>query len=146
MKLLITGDVHGLEQLLIDVISANLDVDLKLNTGDLQISDNFVRENGLIAVRGNCDFYTEFNDEEIIVYDNRKILLVHGHLFNVKYSINELVSYAKSKSVDICIFGHTHIPYEKIIDGIHFINPGALNHFKPTYAIYDNGKVTFKTI
>lgn len=146
MKLLITGDVHGLEQLLLDVISANLDISLKLNTGDLQISDTIVKQNGLIAVRGNCDLYSDLNDEEIISFDNKKILLVHGHLFNVKYSLNELVSYAKDKKVDICIFGHTHLAFDEVIDGIHFINPGALNHFKPSYAIYDNGRVIFKTI
>ena len=38
-------------------------------------------------------------------------------------SRNAALSHAQA---DICLFGHTHIPYFEIVDGLYVMNPGAV--------------------
>lgn len=33
---------------------------------------------------------------------------------------------AKGSPYDVQIMGHSHVPYHKIVDGVHFINPGSV--------------------
>jgi predicted phosphodiesterase len=33
---------------------------------------------------------------------------------------------AKDSSYQVQIMGHSHVPYYKIVDGVHFINPGSV--------------------
>lgn len=146
MKILITSEVHGDLNSFLKIINKHQDVDLHLNAGDLQLSEFELNKIKMIAVRGNTDLYSNLELNEIISFNNKKILLTHGHEFNVKYSLDKLVSYAKSLSVDICIFGHTHVPFDRVIDNIHFINPGPIEGLKPSYAIYTDGKVVHYTL
>ena len=55
-------------------------------------------------------------------------MFCHGHTFYVKHGIERFVQEAKNNSADIALFGHTHTPFYKIIDGIHVFNPGALQN------------------
>lgn len=78
-------------------------------------------------VRGNCDIYDEsFNDNEIVEVNGVKILLTHGHLYNVKREMFTLEKFSEKLGVDAVSFGHTHVPYLKEENGIKFFNPGAL--------------------
>lgn len=90
-------------------------------------------------VRGNTDFYDrDFKDIEIFKLNDKKILLTHGHLQGVKSNLNDLEKLAKAEGVEVCVFGHTHIEFQKENDGIFYLNPGALQDKK--YVIYD-GKI-----
>lgn len=85
--------------------------------GDYKFNDN------IIYVRGNCDLKGEKIKE--IVINNKKILITHGDLFDVKYTLNRLFYKALDSKCDICIYGHTHYQQVEEIEGIYFINPGA---------------------
>jgi putative phosphoesterase len=142
MKLLITGDIHGRSDLLEEVLNKEQDYDLHLCTGDLGIDIKTLNRHNIVAVKGNNDYYYDLPYERVIDLEGNKILLTHGHLQNVKYGLKELVDFAKSKHVDICIFGHTHQLYIEEIDHILFINPGALSNFRDkSYVIYEEGQV-----
>lgn len=144
MKLLITGDIHGRSDILQKVLKDNSDIDLHLNTGDLELDEEIIIKSKMIAVKGNTDYKSSLPEVRYINIDNLKILLTHGHLYGVKQGIKELVEYAKANSVDICIFGHTHEAFDQVISGIRFINPGHLSGYKgKTYAVYEDGKVNF---
>ncbi|MBU1143019.1 MAG: metallophosphoesterase family protein, partial [Firmicutes bacterium] len=43
----------------------------------------------------------------------------------------------------IVIFGHTHERYLMVENNMMLINPGALGDYHRSYAIYENGEVTF---
>jgi predicted phosphodiesterase len=39
---------------------------------------------------------------------------------------NETIQWFCKRKKSICILGHSHTPYHKTIDGVHFINPGSV--------------------
>ena len=71
------------------------------------------------------------------------MMLTHGHLEYVKFGLEKLKLKAKLNQVDIVIFGHTHERYLMVEENIMFINPGALGDYQKSYAIYQDGQVTF---
>lgn len=64
--------------------------------------------------------------ERIIDVCGYKILICHGHLYHVKYSLQDLINEGISQQVDIICFGHTHIPLITKKKGILLLNPGSL--------------------
>ena len=57
--------------------------------------------------------------------------------------LEKLIKLAEYIKVDYVIYGHTH--EKKLLEyhGITYINPGAVSNITPSYALYENGKVTF---
>lgn len=147
MRLLITGDIHGRNDILEKVLKQEPTFDLHLNTGDLGLDLQTIENAKMIAVKGNTDYYLDLPTERMIEFKGLKILLTHGHLQNVKYGLNELILMAKEMDADICIFGHTHDAFYRSIDNIIFINPGALTGQKnKTYAVYEKEKVSIVNV
>ncbi len=81
----------------------------------------------IIAVRGNCDsevdqMVLEFpmmDDYKIIDLITRKLWISHGHL----YHENNLPN---MNPCDVLINGHFHIHVSKMINQIHYLNPGSI--------------------
>ena len=143
MKLLITSDVHGEVEKLEAVIKKNKDCEHILCAGDIGLTNVQIEDNNLIAVKGNCDYYSNLPLDRILDLGGKKILLTHGHVEQVKYGLEGLFQKAEHLGIDIVVFGHIHYPVLKTINNILFINPGALNDVKGNYAIYEDGVVTF---
>jgi putative phosphoesterase len=64
--------------------------------------------------------------------DGRRVLLVHGsprkineYLFEDR-PIASFQRLAASSQADIIVFGHTHRPYTKLVDGVLFVNAGSV--------------------
>lgn len=51
----------------------------------------------------------------------------------------------RPSAVDVIFCGHRHFRYEKIIDGVKIVSPGALHSVEPSFAVYDTdtNKVEF---
>lgn len=125
--------------------------------GDLY-EDGSVLENKTfldgISVLGNNDYmlYGKFSDEEIIELNEYKIFACHGHKYKVENDLSQLREKAEKEKFDICLFGHTHVYHEEIINGIYYYNPGspsiAKYSYDPTsFGILDlENKVEFKKI
>ncbi|RJX24695.1 MAG: YfcE family phosphodiesterase [Acholeplasma sp.] len=143
MKLLITSDVHGRESELIEIIQRHPEVNYHLNAGDMALDPKRYERHHIISVKGNNDFGIDLPYERILDLEEKKILLVHGHLEHVKFGLERLKLKAKLLQADIVIFGHTHERYLMVEEHILFINPGALGDYHQSYAIYDDGQVTF---
>lgn len=81
----------------------------------------------IIAVRGNCDSevdemvlsYPMMGDYSIILHNNRKLFLTHGHVYN-KENLPALAD------GDVIIHGHTHVPVAEKFKNIFIINPGSI--------------------
>lgn len=80
------------------------------------------------GVRGNCDLgiIPGAKDEIVFDYRDKKIWLVHGHQYGVKYSTQELWARAKQLAVQVVVFGHTHSPMVEQQDDIWLVNPGSI--------------------
>ena len=95
----------------------------------------------LYTVSGNCDdtyFGTLFSDDErIIELGGKRIMMTHGHRYDVKSTLTRLVYIAAQREVDIVLFGHTHCAFEKCLTpdscempklnkNLYILNPGAI--------------------
>ena len=67
----------------------------------------------------------------------KKIFITHGHLYNVKYTLNNLYYAAREKNADIVCFGHTHNPMSEYVDGLYVLNPGSCHGYGASYAYID---------
>lgn len=64
--------------------------------------------------------------------DGKRVLLVHGsprklneYLFEDR-AISTFQRIAAASGADIIVFGHTHKPYTKLVDGVLFVNAGSV--------------------
>jgi uncharacterized protein len=145
MKMLITSDVHGDLQGLKDVIHRHKDISIHLNAGDMALDPKHYEPFHIITVKGNNDFGVDLPYIRILDIGGIKIMLSHGHLEHVKFSLDKLKLRAKLEGVALVIFGHTHERYLMVENNIMFVNPGALGDYHKSYATYDHGQVTFHT-
>ena len=93
------------------------------------------------CVCGNCDFGSSDEYQLISYVKDIQFYCTHGHQWNVKHSLEELIQEAKKKEVKVLLYGHTHEAYYEYRDGIHIFNPGSLGSprglFYPTYGVID---------
>ncbi len=129
MKIVVMSDSHGKLANLIDVglMHKNADAFLFLGDGWRDFEDfKLAFDNKLcISVKGNCDLGCDEITERVYEVYGVKIFMAHGHTYGVKGGIGAMLKEAKKQNCDIMLYGHTHIAYEKYIDGIYVLNPGT---------------------
>ena len=80
--------------------------------------------------------------------DGRRVLLVHGsprRMNEYLFADRPLSSFqrlADASQADVIVFGHTHVPYIKDVDGVRFVNVGSVGKPKDgdpraCYAFFD---------
>lgn len=146
MKLLITSDIHGREDRLKEVVKKHKDVDYHLNAGDICLDPIVYEKYHMILVKGNNDFFSSEPLFRALDLNGVKIYLTHGHKEHVKFGLDKLLLNAQLHESNLVIFGHTHQKYLKIDPQITILNPGALGDYHKSYAIYDEGQITFYTL
>ncbi len=80
----------------------------------------------MISVAGNCDTFSKKPRMARAAYGSHRLLAVHGHLQDVKYTYDPLSYYAEENGATIALFGHTHRAYVGWMGGVMLVNPGAL--------------------
>ena len=107
----------------------------------------------IVMVRGNNDFFSSLEREIELELGPHRILLTHGHYYNVSLGVETLEQEAIERGCDIAMYGHTHRPYLEIGDQVTILNPGSLSYprqegRRPSYMIMDmedDGRVHFYT-
>ena len=142
MKILVISDSHGAKNNIARAIALETP-DAVLHLGDrvtdcidveLEYPDILLR-----SIRGNCDRSSAGLDIDEFVLCGKRLLMTHGHLYGVKTGYSRIIDAAIIRSVDVLLFGHTHIPYYSVIDGIAVINPGSLGEGTKSYAVLEIG-------
>ncbi|RSK28064.1 metallophosphoesterase [Bacillus sp. HMF5848] len=141
MKLLITSDSHGWQKQLLDIKKNHEDVTDLIHCGDSELAADTDELVGYQVVRGNCDYDSGFPNDLITEFAGYKIYVTHGHLYNVKMSLQNLLYRAQETGAKIVCFGHSHIAGSEMIDNVLFINPGSIRlprkRQEETYAILE---------
>ena len=163
-KIIVFSDSHKetslMRQVTSNLLSSKMfDFCAIIHLGDHRSDAICLQESGLpvYAVPGNCDTdlansgqpqqslsILKTSDPAVGEIINRphalieiagvKILITHGHRYNVKSSYMSLCYKAREMGADACLFGHTHIPCEFDYENIKFLNPGSVKYGK-TYGI-----------
>lgn len=134
MKIIVVSDTHGSYRNFKRIMQLNKNADIVVHCGDSRGELNEIMrefpDKTYYAVRGNCDFSAALNSEEFFTVEGVRFMVTHGHLYNVKYGLMNLFMAAKEKEADIALFGHTHIAYDGLADGIRLFNPGSAGYGK----------------
>ena len=131
MKILVVSDTHGHERNLMTVLRKVKPVDALIHCGDLKGGEDYIRqiaECPAYLVRGNNDYFSDLPREEEITLGGYKILVTHGHMYGVSMGTQMLEEEARSRGVQVAMFGHTHRPYLDIQDDLVVLNPGSLSY------------------
>lgn len=138
-KVLVLSDSHGHLGLISDALKLELNnVDIVIHLGDAWFDMKpFIKtikdsQKEVLIIRGNVDSMREDSttpfipEIEFLEIEGKKIMCTHGHIFAVQDGLDKLKHSAASNGSKIVMFGHTHQPFAKEIDGIFFFNPGPL--------------------
>ena len=131
---LIISDYHRREDY-VELLIKKYNPDRILCLGDSESEDYFLMSNGILSVKGNCD-YNDLPLKIVIEINGKRVLMIHGHQHGVKFGLDRLYYLALQEHCDYVFYGHTHVPHKEIIDGITFFNPGALLYGE--YALMDD--------
>lgn len=108
-KWIIISDNHNESGILYHVFEKHQDADAFLHLGDSEFQYNDTELSLYHRVKGNCDFYPEFPEEEIIEEEGMKAFYTHGHFYDVNRTRMKLAEKAKSLSCQFAFYGHTHV-------------------------------------
>ena len=138
MKFLVFSDSHSNSSKIkevIDLHKAKCDCIIFLGDGlkDIYYIMEQYREIPFFIVKGNCDFLTgDVEEEKLVCFDNFKIFITHGHKYGVKSGYGRLAYRARELEADAVLFGHTHIPFDDVIEiadkQIKLFNPGSIGY------------------
>lgn len=134
LRIIIASDNHGHHELLKSIMEYEKKIGEKegksllfLHAGDSSAKYEDELE-GWLSVKGNMDFCEFLPFYRIIPLGMHKIFLTHGHL----YSNASILNIMEENKCDICITGHTHVPFIQNKNGMYFINPGSTS--RPRFA------------
>ena len=135
MKITVISDTH------ISTVSNNLDhkmlddiksSDICLHAGDFteykvfKELSNFTKVYGVCGNMDDSQIKKELPERMIIDVEGIKIALTHGRGSPIKVMDSIKIIFENSyQDIDIFIFGHSHIPLDKIINGKIYFNPGS---------------------
>ena len=123
MKILLVSDSHSNYEALDRLFKMYPNMDLYLHAGDSEQDEFSIKP--FISVRGNCDHYYDFLNFLVIPSPYGNIYVQHTP-FVSKSVINE-------HNAKIVIHGHTHTRRNEKVNGILFINPGAISFARDKY-------------
>lgn len=151
-KILVLSDSHGnVNNMVLAVRSAS--PDLIIHLGDCWSDAQKLRLKfpgiPMEQVPGNCDCNQEFQERELLI-EGKRILICHGHTFNVKAGYLNLEYAAEDRKVDAALFGHTHRVFYDVHNRITYLNPGSIGSpafgVPPSYGILEvdsfTGRIT----
>ncbi len=145
MKVLIVSDTHRRMENFFKVTDIEAPLDLIIHCGDAEGSEDMIYADAQCHVEiilGNNDFFSDLPREREFSIGRYKVWLTHGHNYFVSTGGQVLKEEAKSKGVDIVIYGHTHRPVIDMEEDIIALNPGSLTFprqegKRPSYIIME---------
>ncbi|MCP8967347.1 metallophosphoesterase family protein [Ectobacillus ponti] len=142
MKVLIVSDSHGstaeLEQL---KALHQQEAELMIHCGDSELGEADEALAGYTVVRGNCDWRGSFPNEIITEAGGLRFFVTHGHLYNIKMTLQTLLYKAMEQGARVACFGHSHVLGAEVINGVLLLNPGSIllprGRKEKTYALLE---------
>jgi uncharacterized protein len=142
MKVIVLSDTHAhhIAELPLLLLNAMMQADYILHLGDFEsreLVEDLKRLNNFRGVTGNHDFEEItciLPRKDIVEIGGKRIGLIHGHKCSVPFGIQYgMRSRFKKEKLDAILYGHTHIPTCKTVNGLLFFNPGSACGRFPAY-------------
>lgn len=146
MKILVISDTHGSDECIRSALRKESDAEIVIHCGDGAFDVDEVKydfpDKMFICVKGNNDFSRSLEIYKLLTLGGKKIFVTHGHHHDVRSSPYSVCLAAEESGANICLYGHTHIPYNDIYKEMYVMNPGSLR-YKGTYGVItiENGEI-----
>jgi putative phosphoesterase len=139
MKIAVISDTHtvSLQHFPDPLLKVLKQADLIIHAGDFTHPDVLRELCGMgevKAVYGNNDFKQLrglLGATETFSVNGKRIGLIHG--WGQPWGLEDRIR-KRFGSIDLIIYGHSHRPYNDVIGGVHFFNPGVASE---TYGILE---------
>ncbi len=153
-KIVVFSDSHGsYDEMEMVIKKEKPDLVFFLGDGerDIDLIQSIYDDLKVMAVRGNCDLYSDLPAFLDFSIHGVRIFATHGHSYEVKYdrTLHVLKKEGKKYGADVILFGHTHEPYYEKYNGVIIMNPGTIGEgSRLSYGILnvDNGHVSGKIL
>ena len=145
-KYLAFSDSHGRDESMLEVIGQyKNELEGLFFMGDMEGSGDRLRNSipgPTYVVRGNCDWYSQAPQFQVIRLHGHTVAMTHGHRQHVNTGIDVLKYWALEQGADIVLYGHTHVPFVEQTSRLTVVNPGSISRPRqsdhiPTYAVID---------
>lgn len=104
----------------------------------------------ILAVRGNCEAEVDqmvlpfpcMADYAMMEADGVRMYLTHGHHFNPEHL-------PPLRQGDVFLYGHTHVKFDQVVDGIRCLNPGSVSIPKDgshSCLVFENGEFSLRIL
>lgn len=148
MRILIVSDTHRKNDNYFKLLKKQGKLDLIIHCGDVEGSEYALSESAdcpVLMISGNNDFFSELPRDREFIIEKYKVWVTHGHWYGVSMGTEMLKQEARSRGVQIVMFGHTHKPCIDIGEDLVALNPGSLSYprqegHKPSYALMEIDK------
>lgn len=127
MKILVIADTHNVTAPIITQIKKEK-ADMLFFLGDfVRDGEDIKRKLQIPAyiIAGNGDMATYYKKEQLLKIRDKRILLTHGHQYNIKNTLQRLYYHGVENRVSAILFAHTHIPYLNWKGEVLIMNPGS---------------------
>jgi len=131
MKIAVLSDTHGNRSLMNRAVEKIQHCDVVIHLGDNDRDVEYLKryvDLPFHVVKGNCDFGSKAPNELCQYIGGKKVLITHGHKYNVKYSLMSLMYKGEEEEADIILFGHTHVAMKEYNQNILIMNPGSVGN------------------
>jgi|SRR5690625_3567538 len=151
-KVLILSDSHGWSKEILEVKERHQgEVDQIIHCGDSELNYGDEVLQGIQIVAGNTDFDPEFPNELVFDVKGTTFYVVHGHMHNIKETLDPITYRASELRARIICHGHSHVAGATRVGDQLVINPGSIRFPRysrtETYAILewdDEGEYTVR--
>ena len=128
MKYLVLSDSHGnVDNMVraVELVKPHGIIHLGDGWRDVEELHQLYPRLPLEQVPGNCDFGRFEALERVLILDDHRVLIAHGHTLGVM-------------NADILLFGHTHVPLVDAASRPMMMNPGSIGDpRRPTYGVLE---------
>ena len=145
-KILVVSDNHRKLDNIYQLLEENPDISYFIHLGDSEGCEDAIRTHlpkgcESYFVQGNNDFFAYLPKEIEMRLGKERLFLTHGHLYGVGFDLQGLADEARARNCSMALFGHTHRPFSRVVNGVLCINPGSINfprqeNRKPSYAMF----------
>ncbi len=114
-KWIIVSDNHTESGVLYQIYEMHPDADVYLHLGDSEFAYDDTELSLFNRVKGNCDFYPEFENEAVAKCNDVYAFYTHGHLYQSIEQDIYLAEQARELGCVFAFYGHTHVAKYEIL-------------------------------
>lgn len=128
MRIVVVSDTHGNINSFLKAIEKMEKFDLMIHLGDYAKDGERLKtilSIPTVIVKGNGDYGSHYNEDELLEIKGKKIFLTHGHRYNIIRDYTSLYYKGLEIGADLVLYGHTHIPINLKEKELIVMNPGS---------------------